>query len=147
MSSNWPLRAERSLIVATFIGGLTIPVLTFLIELKLPLVNPVNIFGFSIWPSDYKEILIIVAGIACSLLILSVFGLKKTIVTRRGKDHWFSVFALASYELGLFAIMAIIPLMVFPFSVSGGYLIVVIEVVWWVVNAIDKFAYGKHKNV
>lgn len=34
-----------------------------------------------------------------------------------------------------------------PFSVSGGYLIVVIEVVWWVVNAIDRFAYGKHKNV
>jgi hypothetical protein len=129
MSSNWPLRAERSLIVATFIGGLTIPVLTFLIELRLPLVNPVNLFGFSIGPGDYKELLIIVAGIACSLLILSVFGLKKTIVTKRAKDHWFSVFALGSYELGLFAIMAIIPLMVFPFSVAGGYLIVLIEVV------------------
>jgi hypothetical protein len=143
MSSNWPLRAERSLIVATFIGGLTIPVLTFLIELKLPLVDPINIFGFLIGPSDYKEILIIVAGIACSLLILSVFGLKKTIVTERGKDHWFSVFALGSYELGLFAIMGIILLMVFPFSVAGGYLIVLIEVVWWIVNAVDKFAYGR----
>ena len=143
MSSNWPLRAERSLIVATFIGGLTIPVLTFLIELKLPLVNPVIIFGFSIGPSYYKELLVIVAGVACSLLILSVFGLKKTIVTKRDKDHWFSVFALGSYELGLFAIMAIIPLMVFPFSVAGGYLIVLIEAVWWIVNAVDKFAYGK----
>jgi hypothetical protein len=147
MSSNWPLRAERSLIVAVFIGGLTIPMLTFLIELKLPLVDTVDLFGYSVGPSNYKELLIIVAGIASSLLILSVFGLKKTIVTKRAKDHWFSVFALASYELGLFAIMAIIPLMVFPFSVSGGYLIVVIEVVWWLVNAIDRFAYGKHKNV
>jgi hypothetical protein len=127
MSSSWPLRAERSLIVATFIGGLTIPVLTFLIELKLPLVNPVNLFGYSIGPGAYKELLIIVAGIACSLLILSVFGLKKTIVTKRAKDHWFSIFALASYESGLFAIMVIIPLMIFPFSVAGGYLIVVIR--------------------
>jgi hypothetical protein len=65
MSSNWPLRAERSLI------GLTIPVLTFLIELKLPLVNPINLFGYSMGRGVYKELLIIVAGIACSLLILS----------------------------------------------------------------------------
>jgi hypothetical protein len=41
------------------------------------------------------------------------------------------------------AIMVIIPLMVFPFSVAGGYLILLIEVVWWIVNTVDKFAYGK----
>jgi hypothetical protein len=39
--------------------------------------------------------------------------------------------------------MVIIPLMVFPFSVAGGYLILLIEVVWWIVNTVDKFAYGK----
>jgi hypothetical protein len=33
--------------------------------------------------------------------------------------------------------------MVFPFSVSGGYLIVLIEVVWWIVNAVDRVVYGK----
>jgi hypothetical protein len=36
------------------------------------------------------------------------------------------------------------PLMVFPFSVSGGYLIDLIEVVWWIVNAVDRIVYGKH---
>lgn len=34
-------------------------------------------------------------------------------------------------------------LMVFPFSVSGGYLISLIEVVWWIVNAVDRVVYGK----
>ena len=42
------------------------------------------------------------------------------------------------------ALMAKSPLMVFPFSVSGGYLIVLIEVVWWIVNAVDSVVYGKH---
>lgn len=55
---------------------------------------------------------------------------EKTIVTKSGNDYWFSIFVLASYEVGLSAIMARISLMVFPFSVAGGYLIVVLEVVW-----------------
>jgi len=54
---------------------------------------------------------------------------EKTIVTKSGNDYWFSIFVLASYEVGLSVIMARISLMVFPFSVAGGYLIVVLEVV------------------
>ena len=42
------------------------------------------------------------------------------------------------------ALMAKSPLMVFPFSVSGGYLAVLIEVVWWIVNAVDRVVYRKH---
>jgi hypothetical protein len=94
MSSNWPLRAERSLIVATFIGGLTLPALIFLIELRLPPNDLVYFFGYPIKPNVYKELLIITAGVTSSLLILSVFGLKKTIVTKKAKDHWFSVFCI-----------------------------------------------------
>lgn len=41
------------------------------------------------------------------------------------------------------ALMAKGSLMVFPFSVSGGYLISLIEVVWWIVNAVDRVVYGK----
>jgi hypothetical protein len=41
------------------------------------------------------------------------------------------------------ALMAKSPLMVFPFSVSGSYLIFLIEVVWWIVNAVDEVVYGK----
>jgi hypothetical protein len=44
------------------------------------------------------------------------------------------------------AIKAKGPPMVFPFSVSGGYLISLIEVVWWIVNAVERVVYGK-RNV
>jgi hypothetical protein len=42
------------------------------------------------------------------------------------------------------ALMANSPLMAFPFSSSGGYLISLIEVVWWIANAVDGVVYGKH---
>ena len=42
------------------------------------------------------------------------------------------------------AFMAKSPLVAFPFSVSDGYLISLIEVVWWIVNAVDRIVYGKH---
>jgi hypothetical protein len=42
------------------------------------------------------------------------------------------------------ALIPKVPLMVFPFSVSGGDLIFLTEVVWWIVNAVDRIVYGKH---
>jgi hypothetical protein len=79
------------------------------------------------------------------LLIYTVsIQIEKTTVSKRANDHWFSVFALGSYYRycykGQRSTNGI------PFSVSGGYLISLIEVVWWIVNAVERVVYGK-RNV
>jgi hypothetical protein len=76
-------------------------------------------------------------------LLIYTVGIKieKTVVSKRAKDHWFSVFALGSYYGYCFNGQK--SPMVFSFSVSGSYLIFLIEVVRWIVIAVDRVVYGK----
>jgi hypothetical protein len=78
-------------------------------------------------PMGYKEFLITVAGIAGTLLILSVFAIKLAIVNRIKKDFYFGRFALSIYETGLLTLLLLLPLLVFPFSERGAIIIGVME--------------------
>jgi hypothetical protein len=88
--------------------------------------------------ADYKKLLITVAGTAGTLLILSVFGLKRAIVLNIKEHEWFFKFASWSYELGYGVLLVLFPLIVLPFSNIGAFFIIVIEIIWCIMDAIDR---------
>jgi len=76
-------------------------------------------------------------------LLIYTVGIKieKTKVSKRAIDHWFSVFALGSYYGYCYKGQRStngIPLFCFRWLFD-----LLIEVVWWIVNAVDKVVYGK----
>jgi hypothetical protein len=143
MPSEGLIRLERSLTVASFLGGLTLSALTFLINVNMP---EGTVFSSLMHSADYKKLLITVAGTAGSLLILSVFGLKRAIVLNIKEHEWFFKFASWSYESGYGVLLVLFPLIVLPFSDIGAYFIIVIEVIWGVMDLIDKWK-RIHSNV
>jgi hypothetical protein len=91
MSKNPEITFQESLKVATFLGGFTIGILTFLITLDMPkdisnvtingTINgttngPISFLGYPMNITEYKEILITLTGIVATSLIISVFIMK-----------------------------------------------------------------------
>jgi hypothetical protein len=78
-------------------------------------------------PEVYKELLIAMAGIAGTLLIISVFGIKMVIVDKVDRQKKFAWVMLSTYEFGLISILVLLPLMVIPFSRIGAVIMISIE--------------------
>jgi hypothetical protein len=142
------LNFEKSLTVGTFLGGLTIGVLTFLFQVDEGNLQNTEL-PFSLTPADYKKILIFVAGISATLLILSVFAIKVVIVDKRKGNELFSITSLYTYEAGFIALVLLLPFLVYPFLPQGAFIIWMIEAAWGVIflvykrsnskNTLDKF--------
>jgi hypothetical protein len=131
------LNFEKSLMIATFLGGITIGVLTFLFQIdeeKLPQIDAPFVSN----SGDYKGMLIFVTGIAGTLLILSVFAIKVVLVDNRKGNEGFSIIALLIYEAGFCVLAILLPLLVYPFSRLGAFIISLIEVGWFIIFIVYK---------
>ena len=137
------LTFEKSLTVGTFLGGLTIGVLTFLFQVDEGNLQDKEL-PFSLTPADYKKILIFVAGIAATFLILSVFAIKVVIVDKRKGNELFSITALYTYEAGFIALALLLPLLVYPFFPLGAIIILIIEAGWGVIFLVYKLSNGRN---
>ena len=143
---------EKSLGVASVLGGLTLTVLAVLIQ---PGDNPVfctvnssnqnssivrispfcnfvaNVgrdhVGVSSW-FDYKQILLGGLGLVSTLFIVSIFGMKAALVHYQ-KDT-FSEFSHLLYEMGIAGLLISFPFLVMPFSVIFGIIIIAFLTVW-----------------
>jgi hypothetical protein len=124
---------EQSLTVAIFLGGITLGVLTFLFQAQIPTEKVL-----SLEPKDYKSFLISMTGLASTLLIISIFGMKVSIVRGTDKHAWFSWSALLSYEGGYILLLVLLPFLVMPFFQTAAFLIVGIEIMWGIILTIDK---------
>ena len=102
-------------------------------ETTLPAIHPY----FLIF-KDYKEMLIFVAGIAASLLIMSVFGIKVVLVDKRKGNEVFSIVALYTYEAGFGALAILLPILVYAFSPIGASIIIGIIGGWGVIFCVYK---------
>lgn len=130
-----PTAFKRSLEVATFLAGLTITALIFLLQ-----VNERELLS-----SVYKETLILLTGVAATFLIMSVFAIKVVLVEglayKRTDDSFlvfFCAFAFYTYELGFSLLAILLPLLVYPFSDKVAYFIIAIEVLWAVIFVVHK---------
>jgi hypothetical protein len=145
MSSNsLPVRTDQSLRVATFLDGLTLTALTFIVglEINYPPITFITIsyhppFTFLLITISYKELLILVSGTAAAFLISSVFGLKAVLVRGQSEREFFASFALYSYEAGYLAILIFLPLLVLPFSMLGTVAIAIVEALWFTIWIAD----------
>ena len=78
---------------------------------------------------DYEEILILVAGRAATLLIMSVFAMKVVLVENLDKRTcdlnliFFCAFAFYTCEAGFTFLAILLPLLVYPSYHSGAYII------------------------
>ena len=127
------LTFEKSLTVAVFLGGITLGVLTFLFQ-----VEETTFITKDAQSEGYKEMLIFVAGIAESLLIMSVFGIKVVLVDKRKGNEVFSIVALYTYEAGFGALVILLPILVYAFSQTGAYIIIGIIGGWGVIFCVYK---------
>lgn len=137
------LNFKESLTVGTFLGGISIGVLTFLFQVEEENIENTEL-PFSLTAADYKKILIFVAGIAATLLILSVFAIKVVIVDKRKGNELFSITALYTYESGFIALALLLPLLVYPFLPLGAFIIWIIEAGWAVIFFVYKLPNRKH---
>jgi hypothetical protein len=131
------LQFKQSLRVASFLGGISLAVLTFLFQIdenKLPHIDEpfLSIFG------TYKEILIFVAGTAGTLLILSVYAIKVVLVHKRKGNETFSIIAIWMYKAGFVGLALLLPLLMYPASQRGVVLISIIEIGWFVFFMVSK---------
>ena len=86
MSSDRSIRIKESMTVATFLGGFTLAVLTFLFGLKLP-DEQVLFFSQPLMDSkSYNEMLIIVTGIISTLSNSFSLGYEKSHSTQPSKQ-------------------------------------------------------------
>jgi len=141
--TRYPIRTERSLTVAIFLGGLTLTALTviFGLEINYP---PILFLSMTI---SYKELLILISGIGAALLITSVFGLKSVLVRGQSEDEFFAKFVFAFYEAGFFAILVLVlPLLVLPFSTVTAVVILIVEASWFTVWFIDVLKRWKRRK-
>jgi hypothetical protein len=137
------LNFEKSLTVATFLGGLTVGVLTFLFQVdegKLPDFQVPFLSDSADYKGMYKGMLIFVAGIAGTLLVLSVFAIKVVLVDKRKGNELFSITALYTYEAGFIALALLLPLLVYPFSLVGAIIVSMIEIGWFVIFVVYKLS-------
>ena len=118
---------DKSITVATFLGSFMIGVLTFMISLEK--------IEFTLL---YREILISLAGISSTLLITSVFGMKKSIVDNKDWKDFFTRSAFYSYEFGFMLVVVLLPLLVLPFSKIGAFIIFFIYIFWFYIWLKDK---------
>jgi hypothetical protein len=137
LSSSGLLPFERSLTLATFLGGLSLGVLSFLFQVDAKILPDDKVPFFSN-SEDYKGVLIFVTGIAGTLLIISVFSIKIAIVDNLNRHHPFGRIALLTYEAGLIALLALLPFLVYPFSILGTVIIIIIEVGWGIMFGVYK---------
>lgn len=143
-SADW-LTFQKSLTVATFLGGFIIGVLTFLIQLDADKLKDIQgLIPFLPSLEDYKDLLIAIAGIAGTLLILSVFGIKMVIVDQVNPQKKFARVLLSSYELGLIAILILLPLIVIPFAQVGAVIMILIEA--GLILMIGVYQFRKHSR-
>jgi hypothetical protein len=87
---------------------------------------------------------IFVAGIAGTLLILSVFAIKVVLVDKRKGNELFSITALYTYEAGFIALALLLPLLVYPFLPLGAIIISMMEIGWGVIFLVYKVSSRKH---
>lgn len=149
MSNDEWLTFEKSLTVATFLGGFALGVLTFLIQLDINDLQGLEKLqnlrvSFLPSPQGYKEMLIAIAGMAGALLILSVFAIKIVIVDKVERNRKFARVALLAYELGLIALLVLLPLLVIPFSGIGVVIIISIEA--GLILMIGVYLFRKHRK-
>jgi hypothetical protein len=139
-SDDQLLTFEKSLTAATFLGAISVGILPFLFEVDMAnLENLQNLqLPFLSDSDDYKKMLIVVAGIAGTLLILSVFAIKVVIVDKRKRNEPFSKTALLTYEAGYAAFTSLLPLLVFPFSKEGAIIIFIIVIAWAMIFLVYK---------
>jgi hypothetical protein len=142
-SNRYPIRTEKSLTVAAFLGGLILGPLTFILDLKIE-DPPFETLSFSIVTITYKDLLILFSGIAAATLISSVYGLKTVLVHGKSEHKFFSRFALWSYEAGYLAILVLVPLLVWPFSMFSAIVILIIELLWVPIWITDKLKSRKN---
>jgi hypothetical protein len=150
MSNDEWLTFEKSLTVATFLGGFALGVLTFLIQLDVNDLQGLEKLqknlkvSFLPSPQGYKEMLIAIAGMAGALLILSVFAIKIVIVDKVERNRKFARVALLAYELGLIALLVLLPLLIIPFSGIGAVIIISIEA--GLILMIGVYLFRKHRK-
>jgi hypothetical protein len=150
MQDNYNTRLKNSLMVATFLGGISFGAVTFLIGLdttKIPnqtnhATSSLTIIAYPIPTIVYKQFLIGGIGIASTLLIVSVFFIKAIIVQNKGESDILSKIALGFYEAGFAVLLIFIPFIVAPFSSPEmGSIIIAIEIIWaglWIRNWMRK---------
>jgi hypothetical protein len=127
-----PKNLKQSLTVAIFLGGITLAVLTYLFQAKVPSERVLLLD-----PMDYKRFIISVTGVASTLLLVSIFGMKVAIVHEETVKEWFSKLVLYCYEAGYIALLVLLPLLVMPFFQPTAWLIVGIEIAWGIIVAIE----------
>jgi len=142
---------EKSLGVASVLGGLTLTALAVLIQpgdnpvfctfnstnqnsstFDTPFCNFVLSVGrdhpdVSYW-LNYKQILIGGLGLVSTLFIISIFGMKAALVHYR-KDS-FSESSHLFYEIGIVGLVLSFPFLVIPISIIFGVIIFVFLGVW-----------------
>jgi hypothetical protein len=140
---------EKSLGVASVLGGLTLTVLAVLIQ---PGDNPVFCMNnnqisstidtpfckyvlnvgkdhpdMSHW-LNYKQILIGGLGLVSTFFIVSIFGMKAALVNYQ-KDT-FSEYSHRFYEAGIVGLVISLPFLVMPFSIIFGIIIIIFLAIW-----------------
>ena len=154
---------EKSLGVASVLGGLTLTVLAVLIQ---PGDNPVFCMNnnqisstidtpfckyvlnvgkdhpdVSHW-LNYKQILIGGLGLVSTFFIVSIFGMKAALVNYQ-KDT-FSEYSHRFYEAGIVGLVISFPFLVMPYSMIFGIIIIVFLATWgpwyikWRYKSTDK---------
>jgi hypothetical protein len=88
--------------------------------------------------------LIFVAGIAGTLLVLSVFAIKIVLVDKRKGNKLFSIIALYTYEAVFIALALLLPLLVYPFYLVGAIIISMAEIGWLMIFVVYKLSNRQH---
>jgi hypothetical protein len=140
-------RYEKSIDAASFLGGLTIALLVLLIApsdnsfgvvfCSKP-VSPFCNFITSVLKYDYyKQLLIGGIGIVSTLLVVSVVGVKVAYIQERDQKEFFPRVSLLFYEAGFIGVLILVPVLVLPFSLAMGYVIIFILIAWGAIYLWD----------
>jgi len=121
----------NTLFVTTFLGGITFAVMILLIQ------SPSNIISHSAHlPSYYLKLLITGAAMTSVFLIVASVGMIRVAAGEKTVDHIFSKFMNLFATIGYFGLLALLPLLLYPFSHVGAVALFLTELVLGIIFII-----------
>jgi hypothetical protein len=165
---------EHTLPVAAFLGGITLTVLTLLIPQEASKLF-VGEDPFLLTAEQYKDLLIAGMGIASTLFIVSIVGLKAAYIQLgdKGKgisiDEFFALliyvnnrdryedkdmlysillsqFSFYCFELGFVVLLISFPILVGPYFLESSFVIIAIEIIWAIIIIVFWYKVKRRKS-